>query len=362
MIYDSAIIGGGFFGIRLALLLAKKGQNILLLEQNTDIFQHASFNNQARIHNGYHYPRNYKTALSSHKNYSKFLAEFKDCTFSNFQPLYAIAKNSYTNPIQFEKFCKKLDLPFNKLELKDDQSKLFNLDLISAAYQVEEIVFDAVKLKSRLQAELKIYAQNITVKLNTKVDTLETFTNKVGIESSTEQFSAKKIFNVTYAGINKILTNSSLETIPLKYELTEICLVDSPLNLKNLSVTIMDGPFFSYVPYPSKNCHSLSHVRYTPHYQWFEGELDTRPYDVLLKNNFKSNFLHMQKDAQRYIPALTKLIHNASIFDIKAVLARNEQDDGRPIVLKKHSPDIYSILGTKLDNIYDLEERIEELI
>ena len=50
-----------------------------------------------------------------------------------------------------------------------------------------------------------------------------------------------------------------------------------------------------------------------------------------------------------------------SIFDIKAVLSDAEDGDGRPILFERHQacPRIVSILGAKLDNIYDVLGFIE---
>jgi len=40
---------------------------------------------------------------------------------------------------------------------------------------------------------------------------------------------------------------------------------------------------------------------------------------------------------------------------------RNEIDDGRPILMERSqsAPGIYSIMGGKIDNIYDIIERLE---
>jgi hypothetical protein len=40
---------------------------------------------------------------------------------------------------------------------------------------------------------------------------------------------------------------------------------------------------------------------------------------------------------------------------------KNESDDGRPILFEKHPelPGCYSILGGKIDNIYDVLEKLD---
>ena len=44
-----------------------------------------------------------------------------------------------------------------------------------------------------------------------------------------------------------------------------------------------------------------------------------------------------------------------SIFEIKAILVGNENDDGRPILIEEHQKcgRILSILGSKIDNVFD---------
>ena len=47
-----------------------------------------------------------------------------------------------------------------------------------------------------------------------------------------------------------------------------------------------------------------------------------------------------------------------------SMLVKNEGDDGRPILLEKHLelPGCYSVLGGKIDNIYDVLEKLDEEI
>jgi L-2-hydroxyglutarate oxidase LhgO len=51
--YDALVIGGGFFGCKLALYLKEQLGQVLILEQEADLLQKASYTNQARVHNGY---------------------------------------------------------------------------------------------------------------------------------------------------------------------------------------------------------------------------------------------------------------------------------------------------------------------
>lgn len=361
MIYDAVIIGGGFFGIRVGLILAAKNFKTVIIERAAEPFLRSSWRNQARIHNGYHYPRNYPTASSSHRNYQKFIQEYQECLYKDFQNIYAIAKNSYTNAHQFKSFCSKLELPCK--EAPKELKGMFNLDMIEEAFLTEETVFDTNKLRSRLLSDLKKQEDKLDLKLNSEVQKISQENNTYTLMTkNNEIIKGKKVFNISYAGINHLLKSSSFELIDLKLELVEICLVNVPTPLKHLGITVMDGPFFSLVPFPAANCHSLSHVRYTPHSQWREIEDCFNPYEYLERLDEKTNFSYMQKDAQRFIPSMNQLNLKDSFMTIKTVTQRNEADDGRPIVFKKHQDNFYSILGTKFDNIYDLEIKMKEIL
>ena len=72
MIWDKIIIGGGLYGLYSALLCGKHGQSVLVLEYDDKPFQRATYINQARVHQGYHYPRSYSTAIKSAYYFERF--------------------------------------------------------------------------------------------------------------------------------------------------------------------------------------------------------------------------------------------------------------------------------------------------
>ena len=140
-----------------------------------------------------------------------------------------------------------------------------------------------------------------------------------------------------------------------------MALVRVPPILDDIGVTVMDGPFFSMMPFPARKLHTLSHVRYTPHLSWSdERELD--PYDRLARYEHQTRFDRMLRDVVRYMPAAQGSLYVDSLFEVKTVLQKNETDDGRPILFEKHTslPGCYSVLGGKIDNIYDILEQIDD--
>lgn len=352
--YDVAVIGGGFYGCMLALYFKKNFKNVILIEKEEDLLLKASYNNQARIHNGYHYPRSFVTAFRSHVNYDRFISDFKNCVEDNFQMTYAIAaNNSKITTSQFMKFCQQIGSPISVAPLKI--KNLFNSRLIEEVFLVEEAVFNAAKLRSTLKEKLK--SAKIKVKYSSEVIKITPQDKGILLHlRNGEKISGNRVFNCTYAGINNILQNSSLPTLPFKYELTQMPLLEVPKELKKLGITIMDGPFFSIMPFPDKKLHTLHHVRYTPLIS------SIKTHDSI-KSTLPTSVIYMIKDAQRFVPALKNAEYKGSLYEMKTVLMINESSDARPILFKKDYKldDFYVVMGGKIDNIYDILKSLNDI-
>ena len=362
MRYDSIVVGGGFYGCYLATLLKKKQKNVLILEQEADILTRASYVNQARVHNGYHYPRNYITAMRSAINFPQFVLDFYPAIDHTFEKLYAVARNnSKVTSEQFFSFCKKIHAPIEPAS--DEIKQLFDENLIEDVYKVKEFAFDASIVRKILRQRI----EGIGVELLTSVHVDKVLSDKNGqltIEVGDSYFETKEIYVCAYSGINKLISNSDLPILPMKHEITEMALVRLPNELENLAITVMDGPFFSIMPFPDKNLHTLSHVRYTPHTHWIDEKNKIRdPYKILYDYEKRSNYQYMIHDAQRYIPKLAKTNHIDSLYEIKTVLVKNEDNDGRPILFQKDHgyPGLSIIMGGKIDNIYDIISAMKHL-
>lgn len=358
--FDVIIIGGGFYGCCLALLLRKHYENILIIEKEADILLRASSVNQARIHSGFHYPRNLLTAFRSFLNLPRFVLDFKKCVYDNFESLYAVARNdSKVNAHQFKKTFENLGIPIKVASSK--YRKLFNLEMIEEIFLVQELVFDVMKLREIIR--LRLNKEGVTFYCGIECRRIEQAENnqiRVFISNEDVPLLANKVYNCTYSQINKILKESNISFLPLKHEVTEIALIEIPGELDGIGITVMDGPFFSTLPFPSMNLYSLTHVRYTPHYSWADTDGYIDGHRFLKDSDLKSNFPYMIKDAKRYLPVIEKAKYVDSLYEVKTVLTQNEIDDGRPILLRKDYgiKNFSIVMGSKIDNIYDVLDLI----
>ncbi|WP_343344196.1 FAD-dependent oxidoreductase [Sphingomicrobium sp. XHP0239] len=359
---DYLIVGGGFYGCALALFLASVSDNVTLVEAGDTLLMRASRVNQARVHTGFHYPRSALTAVKSMMLHRRFMADFPDAVSEERPMLYAIARHrSKVSARRFERMFRELGAPIAPASIRDEA--LFNADMVEQVFECREATFDHRMLRERMAERLD--ASSVEVRLNTNVEAIkETATGvEVGL-SGGETLRVGTLFNITYSGINHLLEKAGKRRAPLKHELAELAIVEVPPALVGLNVTLMDGPFFSCMSYPSMGLHSLTHVRYTPHMSWKDdGSVPSRdPYAVLDAAGLESRAPHMIRDAARYLPALADARHETSLYEVKTILTQNERDDGRPILYQRGPANsrIVSVLGGKIDNIYDLFDLVRQ--
>ena len=362
-IVDAVIIGGGFYGSAIAIYLAKKRnfKRIVLVERESALLTRASYNNQARVHNGYHYPRSFTTAYRSRINLPRFVQDWPEAVKQDFTKLYAIARrNSKVTAKQFMRFCKEIGA---KIEPADQSLRqLFEPHLIEEVFLVEEYAFDSSKLGSWAEQELKECGVEIRLEARVTEILKSGSALKVSIqhEGAENEIASRYVFNCTYSGLNQFSGDFPGTTTHLKQEITEMALMEAPPALKGLGITVMDGPFFSMMPFPARGLHTLSHVRYTPHMNWND-QRGIDPYQKLNEYERATRVDRMVRDVGRYLPGVLDAHYVESLFEVKTVLMKNEGDDGRPILFEKHTelPGCYSVLGGKIDNIYDVLEKLD---
>ena len=90
-----AVVGGGIFGVTIAIKFAELGYAIDLFEMSGKILSCATGCNQFRMHRGYHYPRSKTTAREIKKGYKAFTEFYGECLLENSNHYYCIG-NRYS--------------------------------------------------------------------------------------------------------------------------------------------------------------------------------------------------------------------------------------------------------------------------
>jgi hypothetical protein len=262
---------------------------------------------------------------------------------------------------QFYLFSKRIGSEIGPAS--DDIKALFDTTMIEDVYKVKEYAFDARKLKESLLKKIESFP--IELRLGEEVISIANNTPE-GIFiylKNGDALTSDRVFNCTYSMINSINVQSGLPIVPLKHELVEMCLIQLPQEISNISVTVMDGPFFSFMPFPDRKLTTLSHVRYTPHSEWKDESSNIRNgYAYLDKEITKiTHFEQMKADVKRYMPIFDKVEYKDSLWEVKTVLPKSEGDDSRPILYKAdYGLKGYTvIMGGKIDNIYDVYKELD---
>lgn len=368
---DAVVIGGGFYGLSIARHLSTTlGLNsVAVVEKEPEFMTRASYVNQARVHRGYHYPRSILTSYRSQVNLPIFLNEFRDAVVDDFSHYYAIASTlSQTNARQFEAFSRRIGAPLAPAPAHI--RSLFDPARIDNVFAVSEPAFDSRVLRRLL---LERIAEDPRIRLIPGTEALSlapTSDGTITVHTGSGDLTARRVISAVYSRMNVLHRASGLDPVPVQHELTEMALVRLPDDLHGAAFTVMDGPFFSMMPFPSRGLHTLSHVRYTPHHRWTDGARDdthlpapeTDPWVLLDAVREHSAFDKMKADVVRYMPSMTGLEQADSLREVKTVLLKSQHDDSRPILFRRDHgiPGYTCTLGAKIDNIYDVFQELDE--
>lgn len=360
------VVGGGFFGARIASWLTRRGAAVTLCERGDALLTRASYRNQARVHGGYHYPRSILTSRRSRANYPRFVAEYATAIDESFTQIYAIARRqSKVTAAQFAEFCRRIGAPIAPVDAAT--ARQFDADQVEAAFVVEECAFNAAALAQA--AAVSLHTAGVQCCTGVTVTAVEPgAVRRLRVHwacgDTLGATEADIVALCTYSALNSILRASALPAVPLVHELTELALVEPPEWLRGRGVTVMDGAFWSCMPFPAESLHSLSHVRYTPHARWTEPDAAAPDGEAVLRQLPPSHAPHMQRDAARYLPAMTAARYRRSLWEIKTILPRADMDDSRPILVRRvdGAPGLLAVLGAKIDNVYDVEEALAQML
>ncbi len=377
--YDKIIIGAGLYGLYAALFCARRGQKVAVLEIENEPFTRATYINQARVHMGYHYPRSLSTAMKSAGYFKRFLEDYSFCIKFDFEQIYATSAHfSWTDAREFRKFCADAGIPCTPLPVE----RYFKKGVCDGAFLTREYTYDAHILRDYFVEELEKYPGAVCfygreIQEIEKQDDCYEICAVCRESGKRERYRAPFVLNATYASVNQVLRKikgAAAEDFGLKYELCEIILCKTAESLKNIGFTVMDGPFFSIMPFGKTGLHSLTSVTFTPHKTcygatpefacknsgscegYWLGNCDS------CKRRPETAWEYMSALACKYVRDEYGFTYENSLFSMKPILKASEIDDSRPTVIKYVSkePAFVSVLSGKINTVYDLDEILGE--
>lgn len=367
--YDKIIIGAGLYGLYSALFCGEKGQSVLVLEKDPTPFRRATYINQARVHQGYHYPRSISTALKSAGYFERFNKDYGFCINREFEKVYATSSEySWSSGEQFKKFCDAAGIPCEELQ----PGKFFHDGMCDGAFLTREYTYDAMILKDYFLDKLEQLG-NVEIWYGVDIVRIGRLSDVYELMlADGRSMQTGFLLNATYASTNQILDKLGFEKFKIKYELCEIILCDVNEKLKAYGFTVMDGPFFSIMPFGKTGLHSLTSVTFTPHTTSYD---PTPTFACQEKSGGycsatslgncndcpakpESAFPYMANLARKYLREDYGFSYHDSLFSMKPILMSSEIDDSRPTVVRTYStnPTFVGVLSGKINTVYDLDE------
>lgn len=331
----AAVVGAGVYGCTIAVELARAGHHVDLYERHRDLLHGATRANQARLHSGYHYPRSIHTAVAAAYDAERFATRFGGAVNRRNTHHYAIASDgSLTSAGDYLQFCENLGGPF---EVISPPSALRD---VSLCVRVPEAIVNVGALREQLRREVNHSGVRFHRDLHVDPDRLD-------------------------HDLVIVATYGRGWPEPLRYEVTEVVLVDLGGWHAFSSVVVMDGPFCSLDPLPDRAGHMLYHVAHSVHAagvgtaplvpEHLAPLLDRGPVQTQ-----HSHYGRMVADADRFITHLDEAAYLGSLFTVRAVLPDVDATDERPLLVRRDGRLVHVLAG-KIDGAPRAADQVAEL-
>ncbi len=332
-----AVIGGGIFGGTAAIKLAEAGFKVDLYERNHDLLMSASGINQYRLHRGYHYPRSLDTATSANLAEPIFRKEYGEAVVETSGNYYALAKEgSKVNLKEFSDFCNTCGLEYEISNLS-----IINPESVEAVIKVRESIIDPLKLQKIVKERL--IENGVNLFLNTEFE--ESFLDRYDL-----------VVNATYANLNFLFKDKKEFQREYQFEVCEKLVLKLSEKFKDLSVVVVDGPFFCIDPYADSGLHVMGNVVHAIH-KTNNGLFPEIPEEFkellnrgIIKNPPITNFEKFIESASYFMPEIKDAEHVGSMYTVRTVLPRVEKTDERPTLVYKVNDKLINIFSGKIGN------------
>ena len=326
------ILGAGFYGCHLAVVLHKAGHEVVVFESATDIFTGASGSIPARIHLGFHYPRSLETRRSCQKHVPEFMQIYGEFTNAVDKNVYAIAADS--SLVDFQQYARSMRT--DNLTCISIPPKSLGLQNVEGALLTDErhIVTDDVK------KFFKNYLETFGLILYSQVTSI--------IDSPAYDLT----IDATFCANNRASVD--------RYEPCVVGLLKGPTDI---AVTIMDGPFGSVYPWnEGKGLCSMSSAKWTPLSRTCGTWQEAKNVLNTVTSEYKMQCVaNMVTDMATYYPAIETSYEIAGIKESIRAMPKSGAAT-RLVSVVKVGAKAVSIRAGKIDAVIEAERQINKII
>lgn len=356
-----AVIGCGIFGAMSALRLAERGATVQVFERGQTILLGASYNNQNRLHLGFHYPRDDETARQCQRGFQRFRNEFGASLLQGFPNAYFIANNdSMTTPMDYLAFCKRVGLRYDILDL-DAFSPIVRE--VALGITTDEVVYDCSVLRTLIHRRLD--AIGVKPDFGAYVSRISRQGARYMLEVSGKlhgPFDA--LVNCTYANINLLNAQLGYAAPIYQYEYTMVPIIE--WNQHPVGITVMDGRFMTVLPFGQTGRFLLYHVEHTVVATEIDTQMPMGWLDPLNSPSCRVNkqalFNTIKRSCTKFVPTLQDAQISGYLQGPRMVLANQDSTDARPSIINRHEPGYWSVFSGKIDHCMWVADEISKTL
>lgn len=323
------ILGAGWYGCHLALALIADGHDVEVHESAYCIFAGASGNIPARLHQGAHYPRSFRTREACQRHTAEFLGRYGFLTRSVPVNIYAIAQDH--SSVDFQQYVATLRGEFEFITIH--QPEEFGLRNVEGAI---------------LTGERHIIASDAAAYFTAQLGDRVRFGRPEGyVDDPDFDWTIDCTFCAnSSAGVDR-------------YEPCLVLALEGPVDR---AVTIMDGPFPSLYPWaPAQNLCSLSSAKWTP----FSKDIHTytEACDILrsvTSGEIKQRAEMMIASMREFYPAIDDFAIAHSMLSIRAMPLSGA--DTRLVDVVQQDERMIRVRAGKIDAVLDAERMVRDFL
>lgn len=359
MFKSVAVIGCGIFGAMTAIRLAQRGAQVTVFERQPEPLMGASFNNQNRLHLGFHYPRDDETARQCIRGFQSFRDEFSDCVLDGFPNAYFIAsEGSLTTAEDYLAFCERVGLRYDRIDIATFDPSVQGTDL---GVLCDEVVYDCGCLRTLVLERM----DKAEVRPRFGVDVTGIARSAQGYSITAGEQDAgtfDAVVNCTYADTNRLTQQLGHAAAQRQFEYTMVPIID--WGRAPVGITVMDGPFMTVLPFGQTGRFLLYHVAHTvvertvgPQMpsEWLDEA--TRPSTRVDKNEL---FERMRSACAKFIPALDQARLAGFLEGPRMVLAKSDATDARPSIVQQYETGYVSVFTGKIDHCMWIADEVAD--
>ena len=323
------IIGCGWYGAHIGMLLKKMGKDFIIFEKEKEIFTQSSYKNQNRLHLGFHYARSLKTRNLCKDGYKKFMIEYSNFVEFLDNNYYCVANESNIDYGTYKIIMKAMNISMEEVECVELQN-------IQGILKTNEGFIKNYDVKKFFQKELGNY-----IKTNFEI-------SKDFIEKEKHNF--EYIFNCTNNVLNPNKDFFYEKTLSLIYQ-----------KVKNINITngytLVDGPLCSLYPYDMRNQkYTLTDVEYTPLLKSYEF-VDIKQFEmkdlIERRNKMEEKMKHYHKFFNE------EYIYVNHYISLKI---KNKSKSDERLCYIKQEENVINVFCDKILGIYIFEDYVKNLL